>query len=465
MNSVFKLLVLFSLFIICSQTHADIIERFINYKMDSKISKSVQNSVRLGYFEQWIDANNHSLGRFKQRYYVDDSYSKNDLAPVFYYICGETTCTKNALSGAIRDYAKTFNAKLVALEHRYYGESLPFPSLSISHLKYLSTDAALNDLANFQRHMQNQKGWHGRWVAFGGSYPGSLSAYYRMKFPYLVVGALASSAPVRAKEDFYEYDAHVTKVAGPGCASEIRKVVSAIESSLEEPAKLNKIKTLFAASKVEDSVDFLYLVADVASHAVQYGERDKFCNALSNDENPINAYANFATNLFSSLGVAAEDLTIQGAMSIDPYDKRNWYGMRQWYYQSCKEYGYWQNAHANPEFSTRSSLINLDYHHTICQRLFELNEPVKTEKINEALYYPLLEVLTSNIFFTNGENDPWSTLSLSEKNGNATNPRLYYQLIEGAAHCEDLHSPSVLDSKSLKSARITTRKLLKEWLQ
>lgn len=46
-----------------------------------------------------------------------------------------------------------------------------------------------------------------------------------LTFPYLVTGALASSAPVMAKEDFVEYDQHVTEVVGPRCAEQIREVV------------------------------------------------------------------------------------------------------------------------------------------------------------------------------------------------------------------------------------------------
>ncbi|WP_333663268.1 S28 family serine protease [Legionella steelei] len=448
-----------------SSVHAGMVERYMQQRQEEKVPLLAEKTIRLTYFKQLIDHNDPAAGTFSQRYYIDESYGATDDSPVFFYICGEAACTKRALNGAIRNYAQKFHAKLVALEHRYYGESLPFNSLSTQNLRFLTTEAALDDLAYFQRHFKNEKNWNGKWVAFGGSYPGSLSAYYRLKFPYLVVGALASSAPVMAKEDFIEYDAHVTQVAGLQCASQMREVVSEVEASLNDAGKWAQMKSLFDAAAVDHPVDFLYLIADTGAAAVQYGMRDTFCSSLASSPTPLQGYAEFAKKLYKDMHVTAVEMTAQGAMSENPRDYKNGLGMRQWYYQSCKEYGYWQNAHPNPALSTRSSLINLDYHHQICQRLFGLTQPVNTTELNNTLYTPLMDILTSNIYFTNGENDPWSTLSLAEKNGNAINPKLTYQLIAGAAHCDDLHSPSVLDSDSLKSARSTMESLLAEWLK
>lgn len=447
-----------------STSYAGIVEHYLHKIQEEKTPLIAAKTIRLSYFQQLINHNDSSLGTFSQRYYVDETYGPKHDSPVFFYICGESACTKRALNGAIRTYAQKFHAKLVALEHRYYGESIPFNNLSSKNLRFLTTEAALDDLAYFERHLKDEHNWTGKWVAFGGSYPGSLSAYYRLKFPSLVVGALASSAPVMAKEDFVEYDAHVTQVAGPVCANQMREVVHEVEASLHDEAKWLQIKNMFDASGVANPIDFLYLIADTGAAAVQYGMRDAFCTSLSANPTPLEGYAQFAKRLYQEMHVKAEDMTPQGAMSDNPKDYQDGLGMRQWYYQSCIEYGYWQNAHPNPAFSTRSSFINLAYHHHICERLFGIDHPADTTELNNTFYGPLMDSLVSNIYFTNGENDPWSTLSLAEKNGNATNPKLNYQLIQGAAHCDDLHNPSSLDSDALKSARKAMELLLAKWL-
>ena len=44
------------------------------------------------------------------------------------------------------------------------------------------------------------------WITIGGSYPGALSAWFRLKYPHLTIGAWASSAVIDAIEDFTQFD-------------------------------------------------------------------------------------------------------------------------------------------------------------------------------------------------------------------------------------------------------------------
>jgi hypothetical protein len=93
---------------------------------------------------------------------------------------------------------------VLALEHRYYGKSLPFgnQSLSIPNLKYLTAEQALKDLAYFITNI-TLNGKHGvlaksPWLTIGGSYPGALSAWFRNKYPHFTVGAISSSGVILA---------------------------------------------------------------------------------------------------------------------------------------------------------------------------------------------------------------------------------------------------------------------------
>lgn len=451
--------------------HADPKEFYFNRILDNATPVVGTDSLVEGTFDQRIDHDNCcNFATFKQRYYLDSSLAASETAPVFFYICGESTCeSRSILGGAIREHAKKFGAHLVALEHRYYGKSQPFPTLTTENLKYLSTQYAVKDLAAFVEFAKEELKLKGKWIAFGGSYPGSLSAYFRSKVPSLVVGALASSAPVMAKADYLEYDKHVAQVAGPTCAAKIRSVVAEIESHFGKPEML-EMKKLFKAEGIKDDTDFLYVIADVGAFAVQYGYQEKFCKALESEDS-IKAYGEYAQSVYKLIGVSAEKMSMyEGSLSEDPNSYLEGFGYRPWLYQSCKEYGYWQIAYPDAAVSVRSQRINQEYHNTLCKRLFNIDKPVDTTVINKLFFEPLFDSQnSSNIFFTNGSNDPWSVLSILSEKVEATeqpkNPNLTLMTIKNQAHCDDLRTPKTSDSEILKEARTKLQGLIELWLK
>ena len=135
-------------------------------------------------------------------------------------------------AGSWLTYAREEGAAMVLLEHRYYGHSQPTPDLSVKNLAWLSSRQALADLAAFISHLRVEAGLTGAWVALGGSYPGSLAAWLRLKYPHLVAGAVSTSGPLRAKADFFEYlevvEASLDTV--PGCAAVVRGAVEKVAS-------------------------------------------------------------------------------------------------------------------------------------------------------------------------------------------------------------------------------------------
>jgi pimeloyl-ACP methyl ester carboxylesterase len=415
-------------------------------------------------FDQLINPQDPKDTRtFKQRYYLNSAYAAGPDSPVFFYICGEATCTPHELSGAIQGYAQKYKGYLVALEHRYYGKSQPFPTLDPANLIYLSTENAIADLANFQKWATVQHQLQGKWLTVGGSYPGSLSAYYRLRHPELTQGSLASSGPVQARANFEEYDATVSRVAGQACADAMRGVVKKVEATLNDPTALAAMKKIFQADDVKDSIDFLYVIADMGAIAVQYGFRDQFCNAILQATDPVQGYATVGLKLFQLFDLTPVLDSFQGAESVNPDDYLNAWGMRGWMWQSCNEYGYWQVAYHDPAVSVRSSLIDQAYHNSVCTRLFGLQQPVDTSRVNTALYQPLLDPGTSRILFTNGSTDPWATLSITHANGNDTNPNTQVLLIDGGSHCSDLGGLAA--TGPVADAQNSYETLLESWLK
>lgn len=100
---------------------------------------------------------------------------------------------------------------VIVLEHRFYGESLPFgkESFKIENMKLLTSEQALSDIAYFIKQMNTNKMYgisQNPWVTVGGSYPGALSAWFRYKYPHLTIGSIASSAVVQVIENYQNFD-------------------------------------------------------------------------------------------------------------------------------------------------------------------------------------------------------------------------------------------------------------------
>lgn len=76
--------------------------------------------------------------------------------------------------------------------------------MSRGNIEFLSSRQGLEDAGSFISAMNSQHNLT-TWITFGGSYPGSLSGWMRLRFPHLVAGSVSSSGPLFAKLDYYEY--------------------------------------------------------------------------------------------------------------------------------------------------------------------------------------------------------------------------------------------------------------------
>ena len=80
---------------------------------------------------------------FRSRYWVNDQYYSWSSRKIFLYICGEWTCRPPSEEAAAFAFGIKMHAKLMVLEHRYYGDSQPFTDeeggWSYENLKWLSS--------------------------------------------------------------------------------------------------------------------------------------------------------------------------------------------------------------------------------------------------------------------------------------------------------------------------------------
>ena len=163
---------------------------------------------------------------WQQRYYVNASLW-NGTGPVLFLFGHEEAMTPDLVAGTwvVNWLAEHFHALIVCLEHRFYGQSIPLRNSSLPFLKrYLSTEQALQDAAVWTAHIKQQYGVSDRqrWVVMGRSYGGTLAALFRLKFPHLVTGALATSGPLQAKVDYSEYNEVVGIALGERCNASLK---------------------------------------------------------------------------------------------------------------------------------------------------------------------------------------------------------------------------------------------------
>ncbi|CAO2828050.1 unnamed protein product [Amaranthus hypochondriacus] len=338
---------------------------------------------------------------FQQRYYEFLDYFRSPDGPIFLKICGESSC-----NGITNDYlsvlAKKFGAAIVSPEHRYYGKSSPFKTYTTEDLKYLSSKQALFDLAAFRQFYQdslnkrfNRTNVENSWFVFGISYAGALSAWFRLKFPHLTCGSLASSAVVLAVYNFTEFDRQIGVSAGPECKAALQETTQLVDERLKSNGKA--LKSAFGASQLTIDGDFLYFLADAAVTAFQYGNPDELCLPLVEAKNTgkdlVEAYASFVNDTFADY--------------VDSYNQENLKiitsSNRLWWFQVCTEVAYFQVAPAND--SIRSSKVNTRYHLDLCKNVF--GDGVYPEVDATNLYYGGTKIAGSKIVFTNGSQDPW----------------------------------------------------------
>ncbi|KAG5051576.1 hypothetical protein JHK87_003774 [Glycine soja] len=234
--------------------------------------------VKTFYFKQVLDHFNYrpeSYTTFQQRYLVNFKYwgGANSSAPIFAYFGAESPIDNSPNGiGFLTDNAASFNALLVYIEHRYYGKSVPFGSReealkNASTIGYFNSAQALADYAAILEHIK--KTLHAQnspVIVIGGSYGGMLASWFRLKYPHLTVGALASAAPIlyfdkiTPQNGYYSVVTRDYRDASETCYETILKSWSEIHRVASQPKSLSATDSTLASTNTNFISSFCFTV-------------------------------------------------------------------------------------------------------------------------------------------------------------------------------------------------------------
>lgn len=132
---------------------------------------------------------------------------------------------------------------------------------------------------------------------------------------------------------------------------------------------------------------------------------------------------------------------------------------RQWYYQTCTEFGYFQTTDsAHQPFG---DLVSLASFTEVCRLAFSVTSAQAFQAVRSTnAYYGGREINATNIVFPNGSIDPWHALGITKD----ISPTLRAIFIEGTAHCANMYPARDADLPSLAKAREGITNSIGTWL-
>ncbi|XP_078401819.1 lysosomal Pro-X carboxypeptidase-like isoform X1 [Cetorhinus maximus] len=435
------------------------------------------------YFQQKVDHFGFAEDvTFKQRYLIADRYWNHNGGPILFYTGNEGDivwfCNN---TGFMWEVSKELEAMLVFAEHRYYGESMPFGEKSFSnlkHLNYFTSEQALADFAVLIRSLKQTipGAQTSPVIAIGGSYGGMLAAWFRMKYPNIVVGALAASAPIWQFEkltpcgSFYTIVTNDFLKSGQGCAESIKNswdAINNLSSTAEGLTFLSRTFHLCSPLQASDVASFKSWLIDtwVNLAMVDYPYEANFLQPLpawpikvvcTFLKDPSLSAESLLQNIFQAVNVYynytgnAECLNISQTATSNLDDQG-------WYYQTCTEMVMpFCSDGVNDMFEPVP--WDLQLFSDTCKKDWGLRP--RPDWIT-TLYGGKNISSHSNIVFSNGGLDPWASGGVTK----SISDTLIAIVIPEGAHHLDLRSRNDKDPTSVGKARALEVEYFKKWIE
>ena len=394
----------------------------------------------------------------------------------------------------IQHLAPTWGAMLLFPEERYYGTSLPFGAASFeaANVKYLTTEQILEDYVELVDHIKSTvpKAASCPVLAFGGSYGGTLTTYMRTKYPTVVAGGLAASAPVgyyaHSAWPTHGVDAYTwmgivnrdygeTQHGAPGeCLARLGAAVATVRTLQAHGgsaglAKLEAALHLCPKRAGDQPVEFLVTDALESTPQMDYPYAigtmpawpvNATCETIMgvpdmDDEGAVlAAVGTLMARYYGWNGKACLENVGQGGVPGNgPWPANSWG------YQSCTET---LHQFSTPPGSWRNFTFDLGKANADCAEWYGVTpRPAWTESHFGG--FALADTAT-NLIWSNGLLDPWHGGGYLTAPANAAARGVHLIKMPHGAHHLDLRAPHPQDPPDVTAARALEEKIIRGWI-
>ncbi|KAF0698340.1 hypothetical protein As57867_011018, partial [Aphanomyces stellatus] len=352
-------------------------------------------------------------------------------------------------------------------------------------LRFLSSEQALADYAVLVRHVKDTfNAEESPVIAFGGSYAGMLAAWFRMKYPHLVDGAIAASAPLLAFEgqdvDAESYARITTFVgtsaagAAPNCVSNIRKAQDIIAKWGTTAAGRAQLMPTLGLCSAPPSQEAAIVISDNFMEAfptlaeanypyatTYFGDMPAFpyrvaCDYLRNDftDDDVALLRGFRAAVGVALDSSDDSVQCFDWNATSPLEDQGLF-MYLW----CTElYMLYMDRDGQRDFF-RPRTHNITADSETCRATWGVElRPQWAQTV-----YGGLDAIkaSSNIVFSNGNFDPWGGYGVWD----SLSDSIVAVSIDQGAHHLDLMFNHDNDPVSVRQARAVELREIRKWVQ
>ncbi|KAG8196150.1 hypothetical protein JTE90_007882 [Oedothorax gibbosus] len=369
-------------------------------------------------------------------------------------------------------------------KRRYYGKSLPFGEKSFTgnNIGLMTIEQALADYAFFLKGFKKTlKAEKCPVVAFGGSYGGMLATYMRLKYPNIIIGAIAASAPIYIEKlsgnVFFQGVTKSFHDASPECEATVRSAFNQLQkwSELGKKGYSEIAQTFYLCEPLKNAADYEYLLrwirnAFLTAALMNYPYATQFmgnfpaypvkvmCNRLQSAVRPSDGlYAASALFYNATQDLPCFDIYNEYVYCSDPTGCGLGNDAIAWDYLACVEFNSEMETNGVTDmFPVLKFNSSMRDHH--CLNTFNV---VPRRDIMDVEYWGDDITPASNIVFSNGNMDPCAAGGVLQNISDS----LVAVIVDGGAHHLDLREDNPLDPQSVRDARNFELANIEKWLR